>query len=299
MNTALLGLEATAGFSASALSAVQEAGLNFVTIPAGTYEIGAKDQQDNPVRRVTLDAFELADTVLTNRQMAVLMNKLQEKTTIVTATLPNHQAVALACGTKAEIKSLSCADLRNAAEGVVTTGHIFAAGGFATFGLSSVMQSIRMTALKHHLEKNFEGDDQPALVRRDESNVIAALLGVELPIDEKWEAAAGDLRYPKYFGVKKLRRVAHFYEKKSKQATEDVKSREPNQYGLYGMLGNVWEWMANLYGPEDREKRRSLRGGSWLNGPEDVRAAVRYYYDPHYWYINLGVRLSRPQDSLG
>jgi formylglycine-generating enzyme required for sulfatase activity len=69
-----------------------------------------------------------------------------------------------------------------------------------------------------------------------------------------------------------------------------VGSYSPNAFGVYDMHGNVWEWCSDLYdaryyrdsprkdpqGPEDsREERRVLRGGSWLDGGESCRAALR------------------------
>lgn len=71
-------------------------------------------------------------------------------------------------------------------------------------------------------------------------------------------------------------------------ALANIDSFTPNPFGLYGMLGNVWEWTedcwhkAYLGAPADArpwtEKgctRHVLRGGSWDNVPVFVRSAAR------------------------
>lgn len=62
---------------------------------------------------------------------------------------------------------------------------------------------------------------------------------------------------------------------------------EPNAFGLYDMHGNVWEWVADNYHSNYRnapadwrvwrggEAMRVLRGGSWSNDAEEMRAASR------------------------
>ena len=70
-------------------------------------------------------------------------------------------------------------------------------------------------------------------------------------------------------------------------------SYEPNAFGLYDMLGNVWEWTADCLhesysgAPEDGSswtrggdcQRRVLRGGSWETPLMGIRVANRYWHD--------------------
>lgn len=79
---------------------------------------------------------------------------------------------------------------------------------------------------------------------------------------------------------------------KDKTHTCEVGSYEPNGYGLYDMLGNVWEWTSSLYMPGS--PTRVNRGGCWFNNSADrVRAAVRDWYAPGGRDSNLGFRCAR------
>lgn len=73
----------------------------------------------------------------------------------------------------------------------------------------------------------------------------------------------------------------------SNKSTSPVGSFEPNQFGLYDTVGNVWEWTGSKYEKEyqgaelryldkDDGGRRVVRGGSWGDGPTWVRVSYRY-----------------------
>ncbi len=52
-------------------------------------------------------------------------------------------------------------------------------------------------------------------------------------------------------------------------STQDVGASEPNKYGLYDTLGNVWEWCLGV----DDKGNHSLRGGGWLSSTENFPSA--------------------------
>jgi sulfatase modifying factor 1 len=126
-----------------------------------------------------------------------------------------------------------------------------------------------------------------------------------LPTEAEWEYAArsGGQR-EKYSGGNDLDRVA-WYNANSGGKTHTVGTKAPNGIGLYDMSGNVWEWCQDWYGEKyyndsprsnpqgpSSGQYRVLRGGSWDNRPEYVRAAYRVWSEPADRNNNNGFRLS-------
>jgi formylglycine-generating enzyme required for sulfatase activity len=89
-------------------------------------------------------------------------------------------------------------------------------------------------------------------------------------------------------------------------STAPVGSYPPNQFGLYDMSGNVWEWVLDWFDSGYYKKSpgadplntsaastRVLRGGGWYSGPGRVRSAIRGRVSPGARSSNLGFRLLR------
>ena len=144
-----------------------------------------------------------------------------------------------------------------------------------------------------------------------------------LPTESEWEYAARAGSVTKYhFGnaESQLCRYANHADRDSiwdwrNKACSDphfgetspVGRYEPNQFGLYDMLGNVWEWVEDCWKdsyagpPSDGSAwlggncdERVLRGGSWRADPRNVRSANRFKYNSGARYFNeFGFRVAR------
>jgi len=88
--------------------------------------------------------------------------------------------------------------------------------------------------------------------------------------------------------------------------TSPVGSFKPNAFGLYDMLGNVWQWTQDCWhdnyngAPTDGSAwaggdcgKHAVRGGSWNLDPRFVRAAVRSDSNTGGRSRSLGFRLAR------
>ena len=85
--------------------------------------------------------------------------------------------------------------------------------------------------------------------------------------------------------------------------TTPVGAYPPNGYGLYDMVGNAWEWVADYFnakyyarspprdprGPEQGSSR-VLRGGSWMLFSRYCRISYRFRNSPHFRASLIGFK---------
>ncbi len=141
-----------------------------------------------------------------------------------------------------------------------------------------------------------------------------------LPTEAEWEYACRAGTTGKF--AKKIDSIG-WYSQNSSEKTNPVATKSPNEWGLYDMHGNVWEWCADFWydyknAPVDgsqrglaaneyavdrtewtnkgntirfhNDKYRVVRGGSWHYSARACRSANRYYHTPDFKLNYLGFR---------
>lgn len=174
---------------------------------------------------------------------------------------------------------------------------------------------------------NFKGADRPVEIVswNDVQKFIARInerlpgLDLVLPSEAQWEyACRADTSTPFSFGGDITPAQVNYdggypcpggQKGQYREETVDVKALPCNDWGLYQMHGNVWEWCQDHWhegyyeAPSDGSvwegsgagagRGRVVRGGSWNDVAYCVRAAFRTKCDPDFRASRLGFRCAR------
>jgi len=151
-------------------------------------------------------------------------------------------------------------------------------------------------------------DSPIANVSYENAEAYCVWTGRRLPTEAEWEYAAlrnDQIPIPNSQNSddeSKLTDYAWFIENSDKQS-HPVGQKLPNQYGLYDMYGNVWEWCQDWYNEDYYGKSpkanpagpikgiyRIVRGGAWNSRAEDISASNRCCVSPVWQSKNTGFR---------
>jgi formylglycine-generating enzyme required for sulfatase activity/uncharacterized protein (DUF362 family) len=137
-----------------------------------------------------------------------------------------------------------------------------------------------------------------------------------LPTEAEWEYAcrSGSAEQYHYGADSESERLGDFAwfstnaYRAGQRYSHPVGTKRPNAWGLYDMMGNVWEWCADWYeadyyaaSPESDPtgpatgSRKVLRGGAWCEDASGCRSARRHRDYPAYRILGVGFRVCREE----
>lgn len=123
-----------------------------------------------------------------------------------------------------------------------------------------------------------------------------------LPFEAEWEYACG-AGTGRPLDESRLRRIA-WYGRNAQGHPRPVAGRVPNAWGFYDMLGNVFEWCQDRFGPYESAsvvdprgasggRFRVFRGGAWASSADACQVSTRQCHREDYRGNHLGFRLVR------
>ena len=138
---------------------------------------------------------------------------------------------------------------------------------------------------KLDLEKCYILNPVPEKILLDESKN-----GFMLPTDAQWQyACRGNTKGYRYGNLEEI----GWFDENSENRLHEVKTKRENEFGLFDMIGNVWEWCFDLYDEERYGNYRIFRGGSFASEERACGATSRRKSFPEFRIDDLGFRIAR------
>jgi len=242
--------------------------MGFVLIIGGTFIMGYEvgRSDEQPPHEVSVNDFQMSKFEVTNAQYAAFLNAAGKQTEVLSTWI--------------DLTTLDC--------------QIEKVDGAPT-------------GLAFRAKPGFE--NHPVVyVTWDGAKAFCDWLGGRLPTEAEWEyACRAGSRSKYYFGddANKLKENAWYLEQSGDKA-HPIGRRPANDFGLYDILGNVWEWCADWYDPQyysrsatDNPKgplqgdQRVLRGGAFNSNIDQCRSSCRSPLSPFASYSFVGFRAVR------
>ncbi len=258
---------------------------DMVQIAGGTFRMGSNDHyvEEAPVHRVTVDDFWMDRTPVTNEQFRRFVSATGYVTYAEIPPDPKDYPGALEHmlkpGSLVFVPPRQSVDLRDWSQ---WWSYVFGANWRQPYGPGSSIDDIADHPVVH--------------VAYRDALAYAQWARKELPTEAEWEyAARGALDDAEFAWGDELppngRHMANTWQGKfplenvatdGYERTSPVQTYEPNGYGLYDMIGNVWEWTTDWFSPKhqpDAAKAccipRNPRGARMQDSYDDCQPNIR------------------------
>jgi len=135
----------------------------------------------------------------------------------------------------------------------------------------------------------------PVVLKRwSDAKTYAKYYGLSLPTEAQWEKACKAGKNSTYFFGSDMSQLKDYawYDEYGGYEPHPVGKKKPNKYGLYDIVGNVWQWCLDLYDDDyyDESPYKNplgpyegyghvIRGYGWY-GNVGCKSALRMWYSP-------------------
>lgn len=269
-------------------------GLQLVALPGGRFRMGSEDgifpaDGEGPIREVTLSPFSIAAHAVTNEQFAGF----------VSAT--GYQTDAERSGS-----SFVFADF------VHPAARRFVRGGVAGTPWWADVEGASWRAPEGPGSSIDDRLRHPVVhVSHRDALVFCAAFGFRLPTEAEWEfAARGGLEQRRYPWGDELRPggrwccnvwqgtfPAHNSAEDGFPGTAPVDAFSPNGYGLYNVVGNVWEWCRDWFSPRPPAGPQADPTGPAAGSARIIRGGSYLCHDSYCFRYRVAARSSNTPDS--
>lgn len=264
---------------------------NMVWVPGGSFTMGSNDPRaydhEKPAHRVSVDGFWMDRTEVTN----AAYKQFVDSTGYVT--------VAERVPEWAEIKKQLPPGAASPPDSLLVPGSVVFVPPAGPVGLYDISQWWRWIPGANWKNPQGPGStldgkwDHPVVhIAFEDAMAYARWKGKRLPTEAEWElAAALDIAEDPWEVVSDGKQfIANTFQGSFpyKNSSEDgfmntapVMSYNPNKYGLYDMIGNVWEWTSDWYDANyfsslaDNGVAENPKGPKQYNDPREPLVAKR------------------------
>jgi len=193
---------------------------------------------------------------------------------------------------------------KEAARSVTTGSYAIDVGPVTNARYAAFVHATRAETMPEFFDNpDYNQGDQPVVgVSFNDAVAYAEWLSAQtghqyrLPTEEEWEKAARGGKstiYPWGDASPEENKNANYKGNGSFTAPSPVGSFEngKNEWGLVDMAGNVWEWTTSSHSKDPATTMHIVKGGSWMDGPTDLRISNYRDIDGSKGYPDVGFRL--------